>query len=73
MISTPACRRYASDETTFRARLAGARPIISSITFEERRAAIEVSMAILSEASGLVLGLRSRAFDVESDTWTIGR
>lgn len=46
-------------ETTFQARLAGARIVETPITFEERRAGkSKMSMAIFSEAFLLVLGLR---------------
>jgi dolichol-phosphate mannosyltransferase len=46
-------------ETTFKARLAGARIVEVPITFEERRAGTsKMSMAIFTEAFGLVLALR---------------
>jgi dolichol-phosphate mannosyltransferase len=46
-------------ETTFRARLAGARIVEVPITFEERRAGTsKMSMTILTEALRLVLALR---------------
>ncbi len=46
-------------ETTFRARLAGARIIETPITFEERRAGTsKMSMSIFMEALKLVLGMR---------------
>ena len=48
-------------ETTFRARLAGARIVEMPITFEERRAGeSKMSMAIFTEAFRLVLALRLR-------------
>jgi dolichol-phosphate mannosyltransferase len=46
-------------ETTFRARLAGARIVEVPITFEERRAGTsKMSMTIFTEALRLVLALR---------------
>jgi dolichol-phosphate mannosyltransferase len=48
-------------ETTFRARLAGARIVETPITFEERQVGqSKMSMAIIAEAFFLVLGLRIR-------------
>ena len=50
-------------ETTFRARLAGARIVEVPITFEERRAGqSKMSMAIFGEAFWLVLALRFSSF-----------
>ncbi len=60
-------------ETTFRARLAGARIEEVPITFEERRAGeSKMSMAIFSEALGLVLGLRVRTLHRRKRTLTAG-
>ena len=50
-------------ETTFRARLAGARVVEVPITFEERRAGVsKMSMDIFMEAFALVLALRLGSF-----------
>ena len=50
-------------ETTFRARLAGARVVEVPITFEERRAGqSKMSMDIFMEALGLVLALRLKTW-----------